>query len=144
MCWVSRGNLTASLLAISFFFAPSHGSGCSVKSILVKGTVEDPPSGASVNVELVYERGLIGESDHLILDGPAFRTRIAFSTQSRSADLMGHAIGKCGRKPTRVIVTLLDDDKEVDRVTLRVPEDLTQSDSTELATRSDVVLHGPH
>jgi hypothetical protein len=143
MCWVSRGNLTACLLATSFLFAPSHVHACSAKSIFVKGRVEDPPPGAAVSVELVYERGLVGESDHLMLDGPAFRTRITFSTQSRSVDLMGHAIGKCARKPTRVIVTLLDDDKEVDRVTLRVPEDLTQSDSTELSTKSDVVLHGP-
>jgi hypothetical protein len=130
------------LLATAILLCPPISAGCGPKSIFVQGRVENAHAESSVTVELMYEHGQVGESDRLLLDGPSFRTRITFSSQSRSVDLMGHALGKCARKPSRVIVVLMDGDQEIDRVTLRVPQDFTLADSSELATRQDVILNG--
>jgi hypothetical protein len=127
----------AALLLVPSLFA------CGTKTILVQGRVENAPRAPSVTVELVYERGQVGESDRLELEGASFRTRVPFPTQNHSVDVMGHSLGKCGRMPKSVVVVLLEGDEEIDRVTLNVARDLKYADPSELAVRNEVVLHGP-
>ena len=115
---------------------------CGVRTILVPGRAEDVLQDGAVVVELIYEQGKVGESDRLVLDGVSFRTRIPYSTNSHSTEVLGHPFAKCNRAPKSVAVVLLEGDQEVDRVALSVPKDFTTADATELAVRSAVVLHG--
>ena len=135
----------ASSVALLFFLLLSSRnvfSACGIRTILVQGRAEDVLHDGSVTVELIYEDGKVGESDSLIFEGTAFRTRIPFSTRSNSNEVLGHAWSKCKRTPTSVAVVLLEGDQEVDRVTLSVAKDFISADPTELAVRSSVVLHG--
>ena len=108
----------------------------------MQGRAEDVLREGSVVVELIYEQGKMGESDRIIFEGSSFRTRIPFSTQNSSTEVLGRPLGKCKRMPTSVAVVLLEGEQEVDRVTLSVAKDFTTADATELAVRSAVVLHG--
>jgi hypothetical protein len=121
---------------------PAPSFACHAKSILVRGQIENAPPSATVLVELIYKKDLVGESDRLILDSRAFKTRIVFSTTGTSVDLMGHDLGKCGRQPQRVAVVLSDGDDELDRVTLAFPRDFQQTDASEFSVRQDVLLRG--
>lgn len=67
-------------LAVAFCPIPVSSLACGPTSILIRGRAENGPSGGSVSVKLVYEKGKVGESDRLLLDGATFRTRIQFST----------------------------------------------------------------
>lgn len=143
MMFSARPAIRSGLALLAVSLLPQTLSGwCAVRTILVQGRVEDAARGASVTVELLYEHGQVGESDRLVLEGPTFRTRIAFSTGSSSTEVLGHALSRCKRSPKSVAVVLLEDDQEVDRVTLGVPRDFTAADPSELAVRSAVVLHG--
>lgn len=134
------------LPAVLFLIAAAHPvsafAACSVRTILVQGRAEDVLREGSVVVELIYEQGKMGESDRIIFEGSSFRTRIPFSTQNSSTEVLGRPLGKCKRMPTSVAVVLLEGEQEVDRVTLSVAKDFTTADATELAVRSAVVLHG--
>jgi hypothetical protein len=139
----SRPLLTAGFLLLIVAVHASFASGaCGVRTILVQGRAEDVLRDGSVTVELIYEQGEVGESDRILFEGSSFRTRIPFSTQNSSHEILCRPLGKCNRMPTSVAVVLLEGDQEVDRVTLSVAKDFNSADATELAVRSAVVLHG--
>ena len=142
MPWVLRAvSFVVCGVAISLVSA-TQSFACNPKSVLVHGHIENRSSSAAVLVELVYQKNLVGESDRLILDSETFKTRITFSTQGKSIDLVGHEVGKCGRQPLRVAVVLVEGDQELDRVILNFPHDFHLTDASEYAVREEVVLHG--
>ena len=121
MLFSARHAIRSGLALLAVSLLPQTVSGwCAVRTILVQGRVEDAARGASVTVELLYEHGQVGESDRLVLESPTFRTRIAFSTQSSSTDVMGHSLSRCKHVPKTVAVVLLEDDQEVDRLPPRL------------------------
>ena len=120
-------------LAVAFCPIPVSSLACGPTSILIRGRAENAPSGGSVSVKLVYEKGKVGESDRLLLDGATFRTRIQLSTFPHM---------KCARQPLQAVIALIDGEEEIDRVTLSVSQDFTLADPAELVTRHDVLLRG--
>ena len=50
---------------------------------------------------------------------------------------------KCQRKPTTIVVSLIDNDHEYDRVSLGMVRDFKKVGSEDYALRSEILLHGP-
>jgi hypothetical protein len=122
----------------------SHAS-CSIDVVMVKGRIEHPPTKGLVRMQLVYPKQELGESGEVTVDGESFRIQIPFLTQSRAPGLLGIR-EKCGRKPERVLVTLVEDQergREYDRVSLDLAKDFKMADPSAYALRSEIVLHGP-
>ena len=117
---------------------------CRVDEVLVKGRVVDAPLKAKVRVQLVYQKGLLGESGEATIQNGAFSIAIEFLTQSRRPVLNG-LLEKCSRRPNIVVVTLVVNDREheVDRVTMDFAEDFVMADPSAYRLRSDLVLNGP-
>jgi hypothetical protein len=120
----------------------SHAS-CPVDEVIVSGRVEDAPAKASVRVQLIYSNGKPGDSAEATLDRGAFRIEIPFLTLSRAPALIGTFREKCDRKPTTVVVALLEGEREYDRVSLNLAKDFRMVDSSAYAPRSEILLHGP-
>lgn len=118
---------------------------CPVDSVIVKGGVDHAPGNAEVRVQLVYAKGIIGESGEVMVRDGAFSIPIEFLTQNRRPIVNG-LLEKCSRRPKKVTVTLLqrDADHEYDRVTLDFVKDLKMVDASAYAPGSDLVLHGSH
>ena len=118
---------------------------CPVDEVLVKGRVDHAPVKANVRVQLVYEKGLAGESGEATIENGAFAIAIEFLTQSRRP-MMNGAFEKCGKRPKMVIVTLMEGDPqhEVDRVKLDFTKDFVMADASGYRLRSELVLNGPH
>jgi hypothetical protein len=55
---------------------------------------------------------------------------------------MGSLREKCDRKPKAVVITLREDDQELDRVSLDFARDFRMADPTAYALRSEAVLNG--
>jgi len=119
---------------------------CSIDTIIVNGRVEHAPRNGIVKVQLVYPKGRIGESgDVTVKDGP-FRIPILFFTQSRArAHFLNGSLppDKCTRKPKTIVVSLIANDQEYDRVSLDMDEDFKKIELSAYALRSDILLHGP-
>ena len=117
---------------------------CPVLNMMVKGQVQGCPRGGVVRVQLVYSKHSKdenGESGEIRLEGESFRIRIPFLTQSR-APVLGLGSFKCDLRPKTVVVTLLADDREYDRVSLDWAKDFKMADPTAYDLRSELVLHG--
>jgi hypothetical protein len=134
----------AGMLSICAFFsgAVSHAS-CPVYEVIVNGRVEDAPAKGTVRVQLIYPNQKASDSGEVTLDSSSFRIDIPFLTQSRAPVLVGTLREKCGRKPETVVVTLVDGDREYDRVSLDLAKDFRMADASAYALRSEVVLRGP-
>ena len=116
---------------------------CSVDEVMVTGRVDHPPKDAKIRVWLIYPKDRRGESgDVTVVDGK-FSIPIQFLTESRSPILNG-SLGKCGRRPKAVLVTLTegDQDHEYDRVSLDFAKDFQMADPSAYALRSELVLNG--
>lgn len=140
-----RGALNAllGLLSLGLISSVAFASpGCPVDVVMVKGRVENPPPKSRVRVQLVYPKQQMGESGDVTLEDASFRIQIPFLTQSRAPLLIGTLGEKCGRKPKTVIVTLIDDDREHDRVSLDLAKDFVTADPSAYTLRSETVLHG--
>ncbi|MGA8429975.1 MAG: hypothetical protein WB729_09150 [Candidatus Sulfotelmatobacter sp.] len=118
---------------------------CPVDSVIVKGGVNHALGNAEVRVQLVYAKGVVGESGEAMVKDGAFSIPIEFLTQSRRPIVNGLP-QKCNRRPKKVIVTLLqrDADHEYDRVTLDFVKDFKMVDASAYAPGSDLVLNGSH
>lgn len=118
---------------------------CSVDEVLVKGRVDYAPPRAKVRVQLVYAKGLLGESGEATIENGLFSIAIEFLTQSRRPMVNG-AFEKCGKTPKTVIVMLMGSDlqHEVDRVTLDFAKDFVMADPSAYRLRSVLVLNGTH
>jgi hypothetical protein len=134
----------AGILSICTIFscAFSHAR-CSVDVVIVNGRVEHAPRKGIVRVQLVYpkQKQEMGESGEVTVEGGSFRIQIPFLTQSRAPGLLG-VREKCDRKPKTVIVTLMEDDQEYDRVSLDLAKDFKMADPSAYALRSEILLHG--
>ncbi len=108
----------------------------------MKGRVEHAPPKAKVRVELVYAKEQVGDSGEATLENETFSIPIEFLTQSRRPVLMGSLREKCDRKPKTVVITLVEDDQELDRVSLDFAKDFRMADPTAYALRSEAVLNG--
>jgi hypothetical protein len=131
------------LFALPFTSTLAHAL-CGTDEIIVSGRVEDPPSHASVRVQLVYGKPQHQESVENTLEAEQFTVHVPFFTQSRAPVLNGNLFEKCDRKPKTVVVTLLGGDlgQEYDRVFLDLMKDFKKSDPSAYVLRSDVVLKG--
>lgn len=111
--------------------------------ISLNGLVEHATDHAVVRVQLIYAKNKIGESGEVNVENGSFRIPISFVTQSRAPVLVGSLLQKCDRKPETVIVTLVDEDQEYDRISLSLAKDFTMIDPGAYAVRSEILLHRP-
>jgi hypothetical protein len=133
---------TLSLCAI-FSTAFSHAE-CSTDMVIVTGQVEHAPRKGIVKVQLVYPKGKIGESGDTTVEDASFRIQIPFFTRSRSPFLNGTIPPeKCARKPETIVVSLMENDQEYDRISLKMDKDFKKVDPSAYALRSEISLHGP-
>jgi hypothetical protein len=114
---------------------------CLLDMIMVKGQVEHAPRQATVRIQLIYPKDKIGESGDVSVDDGSFRIRVPFFTQSRAPFLNG--VIPPARKPNTVVVSLMDNGQEYDRVSLDMAEDFKKINSSDYALRSEVLLQGP-
>lgn len=134
----------AILIFVLSAYAFVHAA-CPVDEVMVRGRVDDPPSNAKVRVQLVYSRNLPGESGEITLENGHFSVPLEFLTESRRP-LINGSLGKCGRRPTTVIVTLVDREEghEYDRRTLDFAKDFTTVGTRQHVLKSEVLLQAPH
>ena len=119
---------------------------CSIDAIIVNGRVEHAPRKGIVKVQLVYPKGRIGESADITVEEESFRVPILFLTQSRAhAHFLNGSIplDKCTRKPTTIVVSLIANDQEYDRVSLDMTNDFKRIEPSTYGLRSEIVLRGP-
>jgi len=130
--------LSVALLASTFAHAL-----CSVDEVVIKGRVDHPPSATKVRVQLIYARGVVGESGETTIENGGFTIAIEFLTQSRRPVVNG-ILEKCKRRPSTVIVTLVEGarEQEYDRVTLDFAKDFKMADSSAYSLRSELALNG--
>ena len=142
---VSYGALKAlaGILPICIIFSGAFAHAwCPVYVVIVSGRIEHAPRKGIVRVQLVYpkQKQEMGESGDVTVEGGSFRIQIPFLTQSRAPGLLG-VREKCDRKPKTVIVTLMEDDQEYDRVSLDLAKDFKMADPSAYALRSEILLH---
>ena len=119
---------------------------CPIDTIIVNGHVENAPRKGIVKVQLIYPKGRIGESGDVTFEDGSFRIPILFLTQTRAhAHFLNGSIppDKCTRKPTTIVVSLIANDQEYDRVSLDMAKDFKKINSSDYALRSEVLLQGP-
>ena len=117
---------------------------CSIDTIIVNGRVEHAPRKGIVKVQLIYPKDKIGESGDVTVEDGSFRIPILFFTQSRAPFLNGSIPPeKCTRKPKTIVVSLIANDQEYDRVSLDMAKDFKKIEPSLYALRSEILLHGP-
>jgi len=116
---------------------------CSVDVVVVRGRVDHAPDKSKVHVQLLYPKGMAGESGDVAIENGTFSIPIEFLTQSRRPVVNG-MLEKCNRRPSAVIVTLVENDggREYDRIVLNFSKDFRLADPTAYALRSELVLKG--
>ena len=117
---------------------------CSIDTIIVNGKVEHAPRKGIVKVQLIYPKDKIGESGDVTVDDGSFRIPILFFTQSRAPFLNGAIPAqKCARKPKTIVVLLIANDQEYDRVSLDMAKDFKKIEPSTYVLRSEILLQGP-
>ena len=117
---------------------------CSIDTIIVNGQVEHAPRKGIVKVQLIYPKDKIGESGDVTVEDGSFRIPILFFTQSRAPFLNGSIPPeKCARKPKTVVVLLIANDQEYDRVSLDMATDFKKIEPSTYALSSEILLQGP-
>ena len=133
---------TLSLIFSVVLITPTFAQAlCPVDDVMVRGRVDHAPRNTRVRVQLMYSRDIPGESGDVTFEDGRFSIPVEFLTQSRRPVVDGK-LGKCGRSPKTVIVTLVDQDHEYDRVTLDFAKDFKMTGSSGYIVRSEVVLDG--
>jgi hypothetical protein len=135
------------LVGIFSIFAifSSAFSQCSLDVVIVSGRVERAPRKGIVRVQLVFpkQKQKLGESGEVTVEGGFFRLQIPFLTQSPPPALFGNVLEKCERKPKTIVVSLMEADREDDRVALDLARDFRMVDASAYALRSEILLQGP-
>lgn len=122
--------------------ALSHAE-CPVDTIIVNGRVEHAPRKGTVKVQLIYPKDKIGESGDVTVEDGLFRIPILFFTQSRTPFLNGSLPReKCARKPKTIVVSLIANDQEYDRVSLDMAQDFKKIEPGAYVLRSEILLQG--
>ncbi len=119
---------------------------CPIDTIIVNGHVENAPRKGIVKVQLIYPKGRIGESGDVTFEDGSFRIPILFLTQTRAhAHFLNGSIppDKCTRKPTTIVVSLIANDQEYDRVSPDMATDFKKIELSTYALRSEILLRGP-
>ncbi len=117
---------------------------CSIDTIIVNGRVEHAPRKGIVKIQLIYPKDKIGESGDVTVENGSFRIPILFFTQSRAPFLNGIIPPeKCTRKPKTIVVSLIANDQEYDRVSLDMTNDFKKIELSTYVLRSEIVLQGP-
>jgi len=119
---------------------------CPIDTIIVNGRVENAPRKAMVKVQLIYPKSRIGESGDVTFEDGSFRIPILFFTQSRAgAHFLNGSIppDKCTRKPTSIVVSLIANVQEYDRVSLDMIKDFKRIEPSTYGLRTEILLHGP-
>ena len=117
---------------------------CPVNEVIVSGRIDHLPRNADVRVQLFYAKDKPGESGDITPETERFRLPVDFLTQAREPIING-SFGRCGRRPIKVIVTLLDDERkrQYDCISLDFANDFKRIDSSRYVLKSDVRLKGP-
>jgi cytoskeletal protein CcmA (bactofilin family) len=116
---------------------------CSIDTIIVNGRVEHAPTKGIVKVQLIYPKGKIGESGDVTVEDGSSRIPILFFTQSRAPFLNGSIPpDKCARKPKTIIVSLIANDQEYDRISLDMTKDFKKIELSAYTLRSEILLQG--
>jgi hypothetical protein len=89
------------ILSIALITSTAAHTRCSVDEVIVKGGVDHAPNNARVRVQLLYAKGVPGESGDVTV----------------------------GRRPKTVIVTLSDQSQDYDSVSLDFATDFKMADS---------------
>jgi hypothetical protein len=117
---------------------------CPIDTIIVNGGVEHAPRNAIVKVQLIYPKDKIGESGDVTVEDGSFRIPILFFTQSRAPFLNGSIPPeKCARKPKTIVVSLIANDQEYDRISLDMAKDFNKIELSAYTLRSEILLRGP-
>jgi hypothetical protein len=130
----------SSILSVALITSVLAHTECPVGDVMVRGRVEHASRNAKVRVQLVYSGDIPGESGDVTIEDGRFSVPVEFLTQSRRPVVNG-MLGKCGRRPKTVIVTLGDQDHEFDRVTLDFAKDFKMAGPSTYTLRSEVVLN---
>ena len=130
----------ARILCVSLILCTLSHAGCSVDTVIVKGRAEQAPRNARVRVQLIFPKEQPGDSGEATIENGAFSIPIEFLTQSRRPVLLGSLGEKCDRRPKTVVVTLVEGDQEVDRISLDFAKDFVAADPTAYTLRSELVL----
>ena len=135
--------ILGAILSVALITSTFAHTLCSVDEVIVKGRVDHVPSNARVRVQLIYAKGVLGESGDVTIEEGQFSIPIQFLTQLRGPVING-AFEKCGRRPKTVIVTLTESDKsrEYDSVSLDFAKDFKMADSGTYTLRSQLLLNG--
>ena len=132
------------ILCICVIFSGAFLCACSFDTIIVNGQVEHAPRKGIVKVQLIYSKDKIGESGDVTVEDGSFRIPILFFTQSRAPFLNGSIPPeKCARKPKTIVVSLIANDQEYDRVSLDMAKDFKKIEPSTYALRSEILLQGP-
>ena len=113
---------------------------CPVESVIVSGRVNNASPHSKVRVQLLYPKGKAGEAGEIPVEEGAFRIPLEFLTAQNS--ILTNLPKRCGRKTQLVEITLMEDDKETDRVSLDFAKDFKMADLSAYTPRSDPVLNG--
>jgi len=128
------------LLAVVLALALPAGAQCPVETVIVNGHVYNAVPHSKVRVQLLYPKGKAGEAGQVTVDDGSFRIPLEFITTQNS--ILTNLSKRCGRKPQSVEITLMENDKEADRVTLDFAKDFKMADLSAYTPRSDLVLKG--
>jgi len=117
---------------------------CPVDTVILNGHVEHATLGAKVRVQLVYPKGVTGETGEVsVLEDGTFRIPIEFLTLSKRP-LLRNLPEKCDRKPRTVNITLIEGDQEAEPLSLDFARDFKLADPSAYTLRSDLVLESKH
>jgi hypothetical protein len=113
---------------------------CPIDALRVSGRVVSASSVSRVLVQLVYPKYKPGESGEVSVQDGKFQIPIEFVTAQSS--LFSNLPKRCGRKPTIVVVTLLENGEESDQVSLNFTRAVKMTAASASGLRSDLVLKG--
>ena len=116
---------------------------CPVDALMINGRVENAVADSKVRAQLVYSKNKAGESGEVSVQAGKFQIPIEFVTTQRS--LFSNLPKRCGRKPTTVVVTLLENSQPSQEISLNFATAFKMTDASAYGLRSGLVLRGrPH
>jgi hypothetical protein len=130
------------IVSASLFLCVIVRAQCPVYAVIIKGrVVENADAHSKVRVQLVYPKEKPGESGEVTVEDRAFQIPIEFVTMQSS--IFTNLPKRCGREPKTVVITLLENDQESDKVFLDFAKNFKMADASAYTLRSEVVLNGP-
>ena len=129
------------ILSVGLLLCTFTRAQCPVDTVIIKGRVENAKAQSKVRIRLVYPKETPGEAGEVTVENGAFRIPIEFVTAQSS--IFSNLPKRCGRKPKTIVITLLDDDQELDEVDLDFTRDFKMVDPSAYTLRSELVLKSP-